>query len=69
LQRKYELFRHSRNPAKQAEQVARMNTGEDVEWQADYTRGRHPDGEAGIADHQTRRHLRSFVQPQLEKQQ
>jgi hypothetical protein len=69
LQRKYELFRHSRNPAKQAEQVARMNTGEDVEWQADYTRGRHPDGEAGITDHQTRRHLRSFVQPQLEKQQ
>ncbi len=67
LQRKYELFRHSRNPAKQAEQVARMTAGDDVEWQADYTRGRHADGEPGPPDHQTRRHLRAFVQSELEE--
>jgi hypothetical protein len=27
-------------------------------------REKHADGEAGAQDHQTRRHLRSFVQPQ-----
>jgi hypothetical protein len=63
LQRKYELFRCSRNAAKQAEQIARVTAGEQVEWQADYTQGRHADGEAGALDHQTRRHLRSFVEP------
>jgi hypothetical protein len=63
LQRKHEFFRRSRNSAKQAEQVARVTAGEQVEWQGDYTQGRHTDGEAGAPDHQTRRHLRSFVQP------
>jgi hypothetical protein len=63
LQRKYELFRCSRNAAKQAEQVARVTAGEQVEWQGDYTRGRHTDGDAGTPDHQTRRHLRSFADP------
>jgi hypothetical protein len=67
LQRKYELFRRSRDAEKQIEQVVRVTAGEQVEWQGDYTRGRHTDGEAGTPDHQTRRHLRSFVQPQDEK--
>ena len=61
LQRKHEFFLRSRNAAKQIEQVARVAAGEQVEWQGDYTRGRHTDGEAGTPDHQTRRHLRSFV--------
>jgi hypothetical protein len=68
LQRKHEFFRRSRDAAKQIEQVARVAAGEQVEWQGDYTRGRHRDGEAGTPDHQTRRHLRSFVQPQHEEQ-
>jgi len=69
LQRKHELFLCSRNAAKQIEQVARVAAGEQVEWQGDYPRGRHTDGEAGAADHQTRRHLRSFVQPEHEERQ
>jgi Family of unknown function (DUF6065) len=69
LQRKHESFLRSRSVAKQAEQVARVAAGERVEWQGDYTRGRHFDGEAGTPDHQTRRHLRSFVEPQHEKPQ
>ncbi len=62
LQRKHEFFRRSRDAAKQIEQIVRVNAGDDVQWQGDYTRGKHPDGEAGTPDHQTRRHLRSFVQ-------
>ncbi len=69
LQRKHELFLRSRDAAKQIEQVARVAAGEPVEWQGDYSRGRHRDGEAGTPDHQTRRHLRSFVQPQPEEQE
>jgi Family of unknown function (DUF6065) len=64
LQRKHELFRRTRDAAKQIEQVVRVTAGEQVEWQGDYTRGMHTDGEAGAPDHQTRRHLRSFVQPE-----
>jgi Family of unknown function (DUF6065) len=64
LQRKYEFFRRSRDAEKQIEQVVRVTAGEQVEWQGDYTRGIHTDGEAGAPDHQTRRHLRSFVQPE-----
>jgi hypothetical protein len=63
LQRKHELFLRSRDAAKQIEQVVRVAEGEKVEWQGDYTRGRHIDGEAGTPDHETRRHLRSFVEP------
>jgi hypothetical protein len=63
LQRKHEFFLGSRDAAKQIEQATRVAAGERVEWQADYTRGRHIDGETGTPDHQTRRHLRSFVQP------
>jgi Family of unknown function (DUF6065) len=69
LQRKHEFFLRSRDVAKQIEQVARVAAGERVEWQGDYTRGRHIDGEAGTPDHQTRRHLRSFVQPQDDDRQ
>ena len=64
LQRKHEFFIHSRDATKQIEQLARVAAGEPVEWQGDYPRGRHADGEAGAHDHQTRRHLREFVQPQ-----
>jgi Family of unknown function (DUF6065) len=67
LQRKHELFLGSRDAAKQMEQVARVAAGEAVEWQGDYPRGRHTDGEAGAPDHQTRRHLRPFVE--LEREQ
>jgi hypothetical protein len=66
LQRKHESFLRSRGAANQIEQVARVAAGDRVQWQGDYTRGRHRDGEAGTQDHQTRRHLRSFVQPQNE---
>ena len=45
-----------------AKATADVAAGGRVEWQGDYTRGRHRDGEAGAADHQTRRHLRSFQQ-------
>jgi hypothetical protein len=69
LQYKHEFFLRSRDAAKQIEQLERVAAGEQVEWQGDYTRGRHTDGEAGTPDHQTRRHLRSFVQPQHEKLQ
>lgn len=67
LQRKHEFFLHSRDAAKQLEQVARVAEGQPVEWQGDYTRGRHTDGEAGASDHQTRRNLRSFAQQQQER--
>jgi uncharacterized protein DUF6065 len=69
LHGRYEFFRDSRNAAKQAEQVARVTAGGQAEWQGHYTQGRHTDGEPGSPDHQTRRHLRSFVQPQDEQRQ
>ena len=69
LEHKHRSFLRSRTVEKQAEQVARVAAGERVEWQGDYTRGRHFDGEAGAADHQTRRHLRSFVELAEEKPQ
>ncbi|BBZ38123.1 DUF6065 family protein [Mycobacterium conspicuum] len=62
LQRKYEHFLRSRNARDHSEQEARVAAGQQPEWEADYTRGRHSDGEAGTPDHQTRRHLRSFAQ-------
>jgi Family of unknown function (DUF6065) len=69
LRCKHEFFLRSRDAAKQIEQIARVARGEQVQWQGDYTRGRHADGEAGTPDHQTRRRLRSFVQPQDENRQ
>jgi Family of unknown function (DUF6065) len=69
LHSKHDSFLRSRDAAKQIEQLTRVAAGEQVEWQGHYTRGKHPDGEAGIPEHQTRRHLRSFVQPQHDEQQ
>ena len=69
LQRQHEFFLHSRDAEKQMEQLARVAAGEPVQWQGDYTRGKHTDGEAGAPDHQTRRHLRSFVQPERGERQ
>ena len=69
LQRKHQLFLRERDTEKHAEQVARVAAGERVEWQGDYTRGRHRDGEAGAPDHQTRRDLRAFAQRPDEKRQ
>ncbi|HWF27249.1 MAG TPA: DUF6065 family protein [Mycobacterium sp.] len=63
LQRKNELFLRSRDDAGRIQAAANIAAGERLDWQGDYTRGRHRDGEAGTPDHQTRRHLRSFVQP------
>ena len=69
LQRKHKSFLGSRDVEAQLGALAAVAAGEQVQWQGDYTRGRHIDGEAGTPDHQTRRHLRSFVQPQSDKQQ
>jgi hypothetical protein len=62
LQRKYESFLRSRDEEGRVRAEAKVVAGERVDWQGDYTRGRHRDGEAGTPDHQTRRHLRPFVQ-------
>jgi hypothetical protein len=64
LQRKLELFLSDRGAADRYETAARVAAGQQPEWHSDYTRGRHRDGELGAPDHQTRRHLRSFVQIQ-----
>ena len=69
LQRKHEAFLRPRDVEGQRRAAAAVAAGERVQWQADYTRGRHVDGEAGTPDHQTRRHLRSFVQPQHDNRQ
>jgi hypothetical protein len=63
LESKYAFFLRSRSAAKQIEQIERVAAGEHVEWQNDYMQNRHADGEEGVPDHQTRRHLRSFTQP------
>jgi hypothetical protein len=62
LRRKHESFLRSRDELGQVQAATNTAAGERAPWQGDYTRGRHPDGEAGAHDHQTRRHLRSFVQ-------
>lgn len=64
LQRKHELFLRERDAAKHAEQLARVAAGDRVDWQGDYTRGKHRDGEVGAPDHQTRRRLRPFARPE-----
>ena len=69
LQRKHELFLRSRDDEGRIQAAASVAAGGRVEWQGDYTRGRHIDGEAGAPDHQTRRHLRPFVQAQHDKQE
>ena len=67
LRRKHEFFLRSRDDLWQAEVAANTAAVERVPPQGDYSRGRHSDGEAGAEDHQTRRHLRPFVQQQHEK--
>jgi hypothetical protein len=69
LRRKHEFFLRSRHEIGQVQVATNPAAGEQVPWQSDYTRGSHADGEAGAHDHQTRRHLRPFVQPQHEKRQ
>ncbi len=69
LHRKHQSFLRPRDMEGQAQAAAAVAAGESVQWQADYTRGRHTDGEAGADDHQTRRHLRSFVEVPDDKQQ
>jgi hypothetical protein len=69
LRRKHESFLHSRHEIGQVQATTNVAAGERLEWQGDYTRGRHVDGETGAEDHQTRRHLRPFVQRQHEKRQ
>jgi hypothetical protein len=69
LQRKHELFLRSRDDAGRIQAAANVAAGERLDWQGDYTRGRHRDGEAGPPDHQTRRHLRSFVEQQHDTRQ
>jgi hypothetical protein len=63
LHGKYEGWLRSRGELGRVQAAADVAGGERVEWQADYTQGRHFDGEAGAEDHQTRRHLRPFVRP------
>ncbi|HWF68625.1 MAG TPA: DUF6065 family protein, partial [Mycobacterium sp.] len=69
LQRKHEFFLRSRHEIGQVQRAANTAAGERVPWQGDYARGSHADGEAGAHDHQTRRHLRPFVQRQHEQRQ
>jgi Family of unknown function (DUF6065) len=69
LQRKHESFLRSRHEAGRIQAATNVAAGERVQWQGDYTRGGHADGEAGTPDHQTRRHLPAFVQLQHEKRQ
>lgn len=63
LRRKHEFFIRSRHELGQAQAGTDATAGERVPWQGDYTRGVHADGEAGAADHQTRRRLRPFAAP------
>jgi Family of unknown function (DUF6065) len=64
LKRKHEFFLRSRDELGYAQSSTNTAAGERIPWQGDYTRGTHADGEAGPDDHQTRRRLRPFSQPQ-----
>src|SRR5262249_54676573 len=61
LRSKHEIFLRSRGEIGRIHAATNVSAGERVQWQGDYTRGRHAYGEDGAQDHQTRRHLRSFV--------
>ena len=69
LHAKHDLFRQARDEAVRAQVAAKTAAGARLPWQGDYARGAHTDGEAGAPDHQTRRHLRSFVHQQRQKRQ
>jgi hypothetical protein len=61
LRRKHDAFLHSRDELGQVQAATDTTAAVRPAWQGDYTRGTQTDGEAGAQDHQTRRHLRSFV--------
>jgi hypothetical protein len=69
VRRKYEFFLRSRHEMGQAQAATDVGAGERVPWEGDYARGSHADGEAGAQDHQTRRHLRPFVESHDQKQE
>lgn len=69
VRRKHEFFLQSRNELGRAQAATNTAMGERVPWQGDYTRGKHADGEAGAPDHQTRIHLRPFVESHRATQQ
>jgi len=61
LNRKYETFLRARDDLGRTHAEADVAAGDRLQWQGDYTRGKHADGEDGSPDHQTRRHLRDFA--------
>jgi hypothetical protein len=67
LRRKFEFFLDSRKQIGQAQAATNTAAGEREPWEGDYARGSHADGEPGSPDHQTRRHLRPFVEPHAER--
>jgi hypothetical protein len=69
LHSRYEFFLRSRAELGRTQAAPNANAGDRVPWQGDYARGIHADGAAGAHDHQTRRHLRPFVEQQPEKPQ
>ncbi|MBW0014244.1 DUF6065 family protein [Mycobacterium sp.] len=62
LRSKHQFFLQSRADLGRLQATANPDGTARVPWQGDYTRGKHADGEAGAEDHQTRRHLRAFVE-------
>jgi uncharacterized protein DUF6065 len=68
LRRKHEFFLRSRDDLGRVQAATDTAAGERLPWQGDYTRGRHADGDAGAHDHQTRLHLRPFVQQHQTRQ-
>jgi len=63
LNHKYETFLRARDDLGRTHAEADVAAGDRLQWQGDYTRGKHADGEDGSPDHQTRRHLRDFAPP------
>jgi hypothetical protein len=61
LRRKHETFIRSRDELGLVQGVTDSAAAARLPWQGDYTRGTDTDGTAGAQDHQTRRHLRDFV--------
>jgi uncharacterized protein DUF6065 len=68
LRRKHEIFIRSRDELGQVQATTDSAAAARLPWQGDYTRGTTTDGESGPQDHQTRRHLRSFIDRQHETQ-
>jgi hypothetical protein len=67
LRRKYETFLTSRTQLGQTQAATNTAGDERTPWEGDYARGTHADGEPGSPDHQTRRHLRPFVETHAER--